>query len=121
MQNKEIIFFTPPYKETGVSRIRDDGGAQDVLYNIYKRTITAGEIVSGYWECFAGEIIIESAPTNEICFITEGSAIIIKKNGEERIATVGDVLLIPKGAYSHWLIMDRVKKVYFIVVDTNEN
>ena len=51
---------------------------------------------------------------DEICFITEGSATLIGKGGEERTLRPGDVVLIPKGAYSHWVIPERVKKVYFI-------
>ncbi len=118
MNNKEIIFFAPPSADLGVSRIREDGGAKDILFNMYTREIGEGKIISGYWECFEGKIVIESAPTNEICFITEGSAIIINQKGEERKVVPGDALLIPRGAYSHWVIEERVKKIYFTVIET---
>lgn len=114
MEAKEIIFFTPPDEREGVRRIRPDGGAEDVLYTLYQNKTASGEVLSGYWECFKGRIVIESYPMDEICFITEGSADIISKGGRERTLYPGDVLLIPKGAYSHWLIPERVKKIYFI-------
>ena len=114
MEAKEILFFAPPDEREGVRRIRTDGGAEDVLYNLYANRTESGEVVSGYWECFEGKIVIESYPMDEICFITEGSATLIGKGGEERTLRPGDVVLIPKGAYSHWVIPERVKKVYFI-------
>ena len=76
--------------------------------------LVTGEVGSGYWECFKGNIVIDSYQMDEICFITEGSATLIGKGGEERTLRPGDVVLIPKGAYSHWVIPERVKKVYFI-------
>lgn len=114
MEAKDILFFSPPDEESGVRRIRTDGGAEDVLYSLYARKDRFSEVVSGYWECFKGRIVIESYPMDEICFITEGSAVLVDTNGKERAIGPGDVVLIPKGAYSHWVIPERVKKVYFI-------
>ena len=114
MKTNGILFFSPPPPEEGVRRIRPDGGAEDVLYALYENRDGGAEVSSGYWECFAGTITVESYPMDEICFITEGSAVIADGEGRERTVSPGDVLLIPKGAYSRWIIPERVKKVYFI-------
>lgn len=114
MKTNEILFFSPPPAEEGVRRIRPDGGAEDVLYALYANRAAMTEVLSGYWECFKGTITVESYPMDEICFITEGSAVIADREGKERTVRPGDVVLIPKGAYSRWIIPERVKKVYFI-------
>lgn len=114
MKTDEILFFAPPDEKEGVRRIRPDGGAEDVSYVLYRNATPGTEVLSGYWECFKGTIVIDSYPMDEICFITEGSAILVSKGGEERTVRPGDVVLIPKGAYSRWIIPERVKKAYFI-------
>ncbi len=116
MEYEKPMFLIPPDKSEGVHRIRDDGGAKDVLFNMYARDIEKGKVIAGYWECFAGEILIPKFPVNEICFITEGSVRVMNKdNEEEKILVAGDSILLPKDHYFHWIIDERVKKIYMTV------
>lgn len=110
------MFLTPPAESEGVHRVREDGGAKDVLFNMYARDIASGKVVAGYWECFKGEIKMPSFPVNEICFITEGSVHVLNENGKvEKTLVPGDSILLPKGHYFHWVIDERVKKNYMTI------
>ncbi len=118
--DKKPIFLSPPAASEGVHRVREDGGAKDVLFNMYTREISGGKVISGYWECYKGEVLMQQFPSNEICFITEGSVRVMDENGNELKTLVpGDSILLPKDHYFHWIIDEYVKKIYMTVMATS--
>ncbi|MEI3477977.1 MAG: hypothetical protein V8Q84_01400 [Bilophila sp.] len=95
-------------------RIRPDGGAEDVLYALYANRAAMTEVLSGYWECFQGTITVESYPMEEICFITEGSAVIADRGREGAHRPPRRRRPHPQGRVFPLDHPGRVKKVYFI-------
>lgn len=79
----------------------------------------SGGLVAGIWTCEGGVFEIPSHPSNGMCTILEGGAVIEHADGSRVAVAPGDAFMIPYGARTIWHVDGFVKKSF--VCTFNEN
>ena len=71
-----------------------------------------GSLTAGLWDCSGGSFAIPSHPTDEMCRILEGEALIEHADGTRITVRAGDSFLIPHGTQTIWHVAKYVKKAF---------
>lgn len=72
----------------------------------------SGLLTAGIWTCEGGTFEIFAHPSNEVCTILEGQAVIEHEDGSKVTVVPGDSFMIPYGAHTIWHVEGYVKKSF---------
>lgn len=73
---------------------------------------SSGKLTAGIWSCEGGSFEILSHPSNEMCTILEGEAVVEHSDGTTVTLSPGDTILIPFGVHTIWHVPGYVKKSF---------
>lgn len=79
----------------------------------------SGRLTAGIWTCEGGSFEIAAHPSNEMCTILEGEAVIEHADGSKVTVVPGDAFMIPCGTRTIWHVDGYVKKSF--ICNFNEN
>lgn len=74
-----------------------------------------GNMEVGIWECTAGRFVTERLDSSEVCHFISGRLELTDADGTVTAFGPGDVVVLPKGWKGEWKLLDRVRKLYFII------
>ncbi|KAL3811285.1 hypothetical protein ACHAXA_009285 [Cyclostephanos tholiformis] len=80
-------------------------------------TDDTGKCIAGIWDCTPCQTAMGPYPFDEFMVLIDGSVIIIREDGTERIFRAGDAFVIPKGSIVSWKQTESVRKFYVVVID----
>ena len=78
-------------------------------------TLTDGPIHSGVWTCDVGAWDETDYEVDEVMLIVGGHLRITTADGSVHDLKRGDIFFLPKGWAGRWDVIEKMKKVYFVV------
>jgi uncharacterized cupin superfamily protein len=73
--------------------------------------------LNGIWECAPGSFTWDYT-WSETIYLLEGHILITDSEGNETEVSAGDLIFVPAGTKSTWVITEHVRKAYHIYSET---
>jgi uncharacterized cupin superfamily protein len=73
-----------------------------------------GLLQFGVWECTPGRFTATKDRSSETCYIVSGKVSLHGEDGEEKVVSAGEVLVLPLGWKGEWTIHEQTRKMYVL-------